>query len=71
MFHSFSSVQLIWIYFVTGRSPTTSNFIVLCLFMQKVFTRVVCVNGKHPQSSCVILHYEAVLGTLSLPSLAL
>ena len=30
LFHSFWSVQLIWIYFVASRSPSTSNFIVLC-----------------------------------------
>ena len=30
-FYSFESVQLICIYFVAFRSPTTSNFIVLCL----------------------------------------
>ena len=29
--YSFKSVQLIWIKIVAGRSPTTSNFIVLCL----------------------------------------
>ena len=29
-FHSFQSVQLIWIYFVASRSPSTSNFILLC-----------------------------------------
>ena len=34
------------------------------MFMQKVYTRMVCVNGKNPQSCCVILHYEAVLGML-------
>ena len=29
-FHSFQSVQLLWIYFVASRSPSTSDFIVLC-----------------------------------------
>ena len=29
--YSFQSVQLIWIYFVAGHSPTKSNSIVLCL----------------------------------------
>ena len=31
-FYSFQSVQLIWKYFVEGRSSTTSHFIVLCLY---------------------------------------
>ena len=30
-FYSFQSFHLVWICFVTDRSPTTSNFIVLCL----------------------------------------
>ena len=28
---TFQSVQLVWIYFVAGRSPATSNTTVLCL----------------------------------------
>lgn len=31
-------VQLLWIYFVAGRSAITSNF----RLMQKIFTQVVC-----------------------------
>ena len=44
------AVQLIWIYFVAVRSPTTSNFIVLLLFvfMHKIFTWVVWVKWSAP-----------------------
>ena len=37
-FYSFEFVQLIWIYFAAFCSPTTSNFIVLCL----------CKRFSHP-----------------------
>lgn len=33
-------------FFVTGHSPTKSNFIVLCLC--KISTGMICVNGKCP-----------------------
>ena len=46
-FYPFEPVNMIWICFGVGRPPTTSNFIDL-FFMQKIFTRVVHVNRKHP-----------------------
>ena len=46
-FNSIYSVQLIWKYIVAGRSPATSNFIVLCLLTRFISIPVVCVNGKH------------------------
>ena len=33
-------------YFVVGRSPTKSNFKALYMFMHKISTRVVCLNGE-------------------------
>ena len=41
--YSFTSVQLIWIKIVAGRSPTKRIYV-----SHKISTRVVCVNGKHP-----------------------
>ena len=52
---SFWSVQLNWIYLVVGRSPATSNSIALYMFMHKISTRVVCVNGKHPCNTLSLL----------------
>ena len=46
-FNYIYSVQLIWKYIFAGRSPTTSNFMVLCLFTRSISTPVVCVNSKH------------------------
>ena len=39
-----------WIYFVVIRTPTTANFIDLSVLCFIIFTRVVCVNSKHPPS---------------------
>ena len=43
-------VHLVWICFVTDRSPTTSNIMVLCLCTK--FSPVVFENGKHSGSCC-------------------
>ena len=47
-FYSFQSVHLVWICFVTDRSPTTSNFIVLRLctkFSPRWFLKMVSIPG--------------------------
>lgn len=49
-FYSFESVQLIWIYFVAFRSPTTSNFIVLCL-CKRISHRDVCCTAPRASGS--------------------
>ena len=43
-------------YFVAGRSPTTSDFIVLC-FCTTIFPWAVCVNGN--VSSSLVLSFNA------------
>ena len=50
-FYYFQSVKLIWIYFVTGRSQFF-HYVKLygLIFMHKISTRVVCVNGEHAKS---------------------
>ena len=48
-FYSFQFAKHIWIYFEAGNSPTMSNFTVQ-VFEHEISTRVVCINGKHPES---------------------